>query len=299
MKNAIRFHSVFHFSLILLSLAIAFPAYAGRTVNEKCATSATGKIIIENVSGSVEVAGGNSSEVIVTGVLDDKVERLDFTCNNNLVKIKVILPEKKNRAGDADLRITVPAGSSVDINTVTANIHVDGIHGPLDLESVTGDIKAAGQTDSIDVRSVSGDVAILASSRNVEAQSVSSNISLRGVRNKVKASTTSGNIDVGDATVSAGDLHTISGDIRFEGSLVSGAQLNIGSMSGKVEAVFPRTISGEFNVSTFSGEISNDFGQTPQKKGRYSPGEKLVFSTGSDARISLESFSGEVFLKRK
>jgi DUF4097 and DUF4098 domain-containing protein YvlB len=232
-------------------------------------------------------------------VMDDKVERLDFTCNNNIVKIKVILPDRKDKAGDADLKITVPSGSSVDVNTVTAKIHADGIRGALDLESVTGNIRASGQPYSIEVRSVTGDVVILAATQAVEAQSVSSNISLKGVRSRVKASTTSGNIDVGDASVSVGDLHTVSGDIRFEGSLASGAQLTIGSMSGKVEAIFPRNISGEFNVSTFSGGISNDFGQTPQKKGRYSPGEKLVFSTGSDARISVDSFSGEVFLKRK
>jgi DUF4097 and DUF4098 domain-containing protein YvlB len=299
MKNSTGFHPAFLSSAILLSLAIAMPAYAGKSVNERCAASATTKVIIENVSGSVEVAGGNSNEVTVTGVMDDKVERLDFNCNNTIVKIKVILPDKSHRAGDADLKITVPARSSVDINTVTAKIRADGIRGALDIETVTGDIRAAGQPNSVDVRSVSGDVVLLATSQNVEAQSVSSNLSLRGIRSKLKASTTSGNIDVGDANVSDGDLHSVSGDIRFDGSLSSGARLNIGSMSGKVEAIFPRTISGEFNVSTFSGAISNDFGQMPQKRGRYSPGEKLVFSTGSDARISVESFSGEVLLKRK
>jgi len=299
MKNPVRLNAAFLFSVILISWGIACPAYAGKPVNEKCAASPAGKVIIENVSGSIDVAGSNSSEVTVIGMMDDKVDRLDFSCNSNFVKIKVILPERKDKAGDADLKITVPAGNSVDINTVTADIHISGVRGALSLESVTGDIKAAGQPDSIEVKSVSGDVVILAATQTVEAQSVSSNINLKGIRNRVKASTTSGNIEVADASVSDGIFHSISGDIRFDGSLLSGARLNIDSMSGKIEAIFPRAISGEFNISTFSGEISNDFGQTPQKKGRYSPGEKLVFSTGSDARISLESFSGPVLLKRK
>jgi DUF4097 and DUF4098 domain-containing protein YvlB len=299
MKNPVRFHTVLLFSVILISLGFACPANAAKSVNEKCPVSATAKVIIENVSGSIEVAGWNNNEVTVTGMMDDKVERLDFGCDNNRVRVKVILPERKNKAGAADLKITVPAGSSVDVRTVTAGIRVDGVRGALSLDSVTGDIKATGQPDSVEVKSVTGDVAILAVTQTVEAQSVSSNINLKGIRSRVKASTTSGDIEVGDANVSDGSFHSVSGDIRFDGSLSSGARLKIESLSGRIEATLPRSISAEFNVSTFSGEISNDFGQTPQKTSRYGPGEKLIFSTGSDARISLESFSGPVFLKRK
>ena len=299
MKNPARLHNVLLFCAILITLGIACPVYAAKSVSEKCAASATGKVFIENVSGSIEVAGWSSNEVAVTGTLDDKIERLDFNCDSNRVRIKVILPEKIRRAGNADLKINVPAAGSVDISTVTAGIRVDNVRGALSLESVTGSIKVAGEPGSVDVKSVSGDVAILAATPDVEAQSVSSSIQLKGIRNKVKASTTSGSIEVGDANVLDGSFHTVSGEIRFDGSLTSGANLRIDSLSGSIEAILPRAVSGEFNISTFSGGISNEFGQTPEKKGRYSPGKKLVFSTGSDARISLETFSGPVILKRK
>jgi hypothetical protein len=299
MKKSIRFHAAFLFSAVVILLGTAYPAFAEKKVDKSCKAPAAGKVIIENISGSIDVTGWDREEVAVSGTMDDRVERLDFDCDSNRTNIKVIVPENRKNGAGADLKINVPAGSSVDINTVTAGIRVGSLRGALNLESVTGDIYVTGEPNAVEAKSVTGKVDILASAPTVEAKSVSSKISLKGVRSKVKASSTSGDIEVSDVSVSDGNFKTVSGDILFDGALLSGARLKIESLSGKIEAILPESVSGEFDVSTFSGNIVNDFGPSPQKTSRYGPGQKLAFSTGSNARISMESFSGPLFLKRR
>ena len=49
-------------------------------------------------------------------------------------------------------------------------------------------------------------------------------------------------------------------------------------------------------VETFAGDIRSDFGGEVRRTSRYAPGRELYHSTGSDAKISVETFSGNVYL---
>ncbi len=53
-------------------------------------------------------------------------------------------------------------------------------------------------------------------------------------------------------------------------------------------------------METFSGRIKSDWGPEAVRAGRYSPGMQLEFSTGAgEARVTIDSFSGSVWLKQK
>ena len=53
-------------------------------------------------------------------------------------------------------------------------------------------------------------------------------------------------------------------------------------------------------ISTFSGNIDSAFGGTVERTSRYAPGKRSEFSTGGGgARVSIESFSGNVELLKK
>jgi hypothetical protein len=71
------------------------------------------------------------------------------------------------------------------------------------------------------------------------------------------------------------------------------------SHSGTVTLELPADTSAEFEIETFSGQIHNDFGPKARRTSEYGPGYELSFSTGSgEAEVSVESFSGGVYLKK-
>ena len=58
------------------------------------------------------------------------------------------------------------------------------------------------------------------------------------------------------------------------------------------------SVSARFEVSTFSGRIDNDFGPDGERTSRFAPGRALEHTTrDGSARISIETFSGNVFLR--
>jgi len=85
----------------------------------------------------------------VTGELGDGVERLEFSRSGQLTRIKVIMPSRSSRVEDTDLIVKVPQGSSLFVNTVSADVRSRSLRGSQRLQSVSGDIEAAQEADLV------------------------------------------------------------------------------------------------------------------------------------------------------
>jgi len=66
-----------------------------------------------------------------------------------------------------------------------------------------------------------------------------------------------------------------------------------------VVLTLPDSTSASFEISTFSGNIHSDFGGSVERTSRYTPGKRSEFSTGDGGRVSVETFSGNVELKKR
>ena len=143
MTNSMNFLSTRRAWLVAATAALlaASPASrAGTPINKSAAADPTGSVEVSNVSGTVTVTGWDRGTVEVTGELGDGTERLDFTTQDKVTRIKVVLPGKSYNVDDTDLIIHVPAGSRLSVNTVSADIKVQGVTGAQRLQSVSADI---------------------------------------------------------------------------------------------------------------------------------------------------------------
>ncbi|MFC2172008.1 DUF4097 domain-containing protein [Acidobacteriota bacterium] len=274
-------------------------AVAQEEVNRSLKVSKDGSVEVSNISGSVTVTGWNKDEVEVTGTLGKGVKELEFETSGDRTKILVILPRNTKNVGETHLEIRVPKPSQVEIETVSATIDVSDVKGALDLHSVSGSITTTGKPREVEVQSVSGNVEIDVDSPIVEVESVSGSVTMKGVSERVKAANVSGDIEVVTDSIERAEFETVSGSISFTGDLSPDGRLEAQSFSGIVELVLPASISAEFDISTFSGGIDNDFGYKPEKSS-FSVAKNLSFSMGSgDGRISVETFSGKVRIKQQ
>jgi len=277
----------------------AAPAWAQRTVNESRPLSPTGRVDVSNVEGSVKVIGWSNAEVEITGTLGPDVEKLEITGDESVLRIEVKAPDHEKRL-ETDLVLRVPEGAGIEVETVSATIEVEGLTGFVDLESVSGWVKTSGRPAELSIETVSGDLTVADSAPRTDLTSVSGLITVDLATGRLEAESVSGAIRVENGSLEDASFETVSGDISYAGDIVGRGSYTIESMSGGVTLLVPPSVSAEFDISTFSGNIDNDVGPTARETSKYTPEKELSFSTGSGgARVSIESFSGSIRIKTR
>lgn len=300
-----RIHTIRLLLLGSLCFAVALPARAERTIDQTHAASPDGLVEIENIAGSVEVTGWDRAEVSVKGTVGDDVEKVEIDGSGSRTHIAVRLREEgghhgSHDDGSAELHIRVPVASRLDVETVSADIHVDGVGGRLGLRAVSGDVGIAGSPQEVEAKTVSGSVSYTAASPRVDARSVSGKVTIGGKAQELEARTVSGPLQVAAGGVERVTLDSVSGTVGFRGDLAASGELSAKSHSGNVEVALPADFSGDFEMETFSGSIDSAFGPSPRSSRAHGPGQELSFTTGSGGgRVRLQSFSGSIEVTKK
>jgi len=285
----------------LLVAALAAPLMAAdREVKETGPASAEGMVYIENLSGSVEVIGWDKKEIKMTGTLSGDVEEVKFETGNKKSKIEVVWPkDKKNTKGEAHLVINVPSGSQLEVECVSADIEVSGVTGAVEASSISGDVAITGPCKEVDAESISGDVFIDGGAPDIDASSISGKVKARGKTSEVDAQTVSGGIDLDFDKFLGLNVESVAGDATVKGDLARDGSFSFDLHSGDLTLTVPAGMSGDFKIETFSGEIDNGFGQKSRKTSKYAPGRELEFTTGGgDARVRINTFSGDVVIRK-
>lgn len=279
------------------AMLMSIAALADEQVDRSIDAAADSYIEIYNTSGDIEVVGWSKNQVNVKGTLDDDVEELIFERDGKDILIKVKVPRKHHGDVDADLIISVPEKSSIDVSAVSADVKVSGVLGKQSLATVSGDIETTMAGSNVEAGSVSGDIDIsgIGKAADIEAATVSGDVTLTNLAGRVAAESVSGDVEVVGGVFDDVHLETVNGELRFRGDLKSGGDLSMESVNGTIDVVFSKEISARFDIETFNGGIRNCFGPKPQRTSRYSPGLELSFTVGDgDSDVSLETLNGNI-----
>lgn len=289
--------------LIVFCAAIPGAVFAA-PVDERVDAADDGEVVVRNISGDIIVSGWDESAVYVTGDISDDAERLDVHREGDLVVVEVIYPDNWRGGGrngdDTDLIIRAPRASSLDVETVSADIAVSDIEGEQDLRSVSGDIVTGAFAAEIRVQSVSGDVQATGrdSATRTSASAVSGDVRLRGVSGEMVVESVSGDLEIESGLIERAELQSVSGDVSVRGNLAAGAIVRATSTSGDVELFFSNGGAAEYELNSFSGDIDNCFGPAVARSGQ-GPGSTLRFTEGSSgASVEVSTMSGDVGLCR-
>jgi DUF4097 and DUF4098 domain-containing protein YvlB len=266
------------------------------TINKRLQADPAGQVQVSNTSGTVVVSGWDRSEVEVIGELGEGAERLEFDISGKLTKIKVILP-KRGSSDDTDLTIRIPSGSSLSVNTVSADIQVQGVRGAQRLQAVSADIETEAAGEDVECKTVSGDISVKGQGKPglLTITTVSGDAQVHNVAGEVFGNTVSGNFNFSLGDTSRSKLSSTSGDVTLKGKLLADARLDVESISGDVRLDLLGKPNAEFDVSSFNGEIRNCFGPKPSRTDEYAPGRELRFREGQgSARVRIKTLNGDI-----
>jgi len=285
------------------ALLAASPAVrAGTPINERAAADPAGSVEVSNVAGTVRVIGWDRNEVEVTGELGVGAEKLEFAVADKVTRIKVIRPSKTSNVEDTDLVVRVPAASRLSVNTVSADIEVQGLLGAQRLQSVSAEISTAAAGEDVECKSVSGDVTVNGSFKKglLTITTVSGDATALRVAGEVNANTVSGDITLGLGETNRSRVRSTSGDLTMAALLAADGKLDAESISGDVRLELVGAVDAEFDLSSFNGEIRNCFGPKAVSTSEYAPGKELRFREGQGtALVRIKTMNGDINVCRK
>lgn len=286
-------------ALAMAMLAAASHAGA-EEISKTLPADARGEVEIVNVAGTVEVTGWDRAEVKVDGELGSNVERLDFRSDGQRTLIKVVLPRGGHSSGSSDLRIRVPQGSALNINTVSAEQIIKSVRGTQRLQSVSGGIETDFAGD-LEVKTVSGDIRARGDGKGqVRATTVSGDLQINKGGPELELNTVSGDMTVALDRLDRARIKTTNGDLNLTAGLGDEPRIDAEAINGDLHFNFRGTVSAEFDIETFNGDIDNCFGPKPSRSREYGPGNELRFSEGKGGgRVRVKTLNGGVMICKR
>jgi len=258
------------------------------------AAAADGIVEIDVLDGSVAVTGWAKDAVQVTDEIGDADRRIELSGDERRTMVKVLGKGVREVA----LSVSVPKGSRVQVRGRSLKITISGVEGALDLEATNGNIAAFGAPSEVRVRTLAGDIELEVGATRVRAETTSGDISITGARGELSVRATSGDVKISGKPKGCGIACT-SGNVVFDGELDEGSY-RFESQSGTILLRLPAEVSAQFRAETVTGEIANQLGPEPKRKGPFTPGSVLDFVTGGGkAKVSISSTTGTIRLQKK
>jgi DUF4097 and DUF4098 domain-containing protein YvlB len=255
-----------------------------------------GTVALSLGGGQIIVTSWDRPQVRVRARSERSAIRVDATAGRLTVDIA------RSRGGESTFEVTVPSGVQVAARATTGDISVTGTKGIVEAGSQSGDITVDDAAERVELRSLSGDITGRNLAGIVEVNSLSGDIDLTGVRGDVEATGVSSDIELRNVTSRYVRAKTTSGEITFDGTIDNTGRYDLGSHSGSLYLVIPQNTGALLTVSTYNGSIDSPDFPITLKPGDHgiSSTRRYSFEIGKgDARISAESFSGDITIRSK
>ena len=274
--------------IILFTAVLSFARVEGhfdRTLTVSGAVS----LDLTTGSGQVMVKTGDSSRVVIHATVRSSSDWFEgneesavrgvesnppIVQSGNSIRIGYNLSDDAKRHVSVSYEITLPADTTLQVNTGSGEISVEGVRAAAKLHTGSGDIRASDlgpqsrlETGSGSIRADSVAAPCFAStgsgsiqadftgSGDVDVHTGSGGIRVRGVSGGLRARSGSGELTVDGNVKGPWQLHTGSGSIRLALASSSGFNLDAHTSSGSIHSDLPITVQGTFGRHELKGSV--------------------------------------------
>jgi DUF4097 and DUF4098 domain-containing protein YvlB len=278
-------------AFLCLGFSVSAAGQQGQHLEKHFAVTARPVVVIHNIAnGRIEVKSWKNAEVdVIASQTSNKIgfdmeqagERIDVTAT-------VLDGGAQPRELEANLQLTVPEETELQLKTETGLIYVEQVMGDMTLESVAGDVHLKEVSGYIIVRTTEGSLVCTLCAGKLDFKSIS------------------GGAQVLQPALTNVSLFTTAGNILFDGDFVRTGLYTMKSGKGLVEVRFSGNDSFDLKAQTATGTVDNraaaylkpDSHGVKHLMSKYTHG--LFGSVGQGlAKVELSSYSGTIrILKR-
>ena len=247
-----------------------------------------GSLDLSHLAGDIRVTGGSGSEIKVEATKrvrhrdPNEAKRLlqalrvDINNFSGRVEVRTIYPRRglyggNNISASVDYVVTVPAGASVALKSISGDISVTGVKGEVRAETVSGDVNLSATPNVSVAKTISGDVTArdIGTQTTLVLSTVSGTVLGTGLRVRaLEAGSVSGDVRLIGSEIERLEARSVSGNIEFDAPLARGGRYEFTSHSGNVRIVMSGNTGFELDADTFSGSVRSDVPVTLRAVGR-------------------------------
>lgn len=315
----------------LLGVAVlqAVQAVAGEPIDETRDVDPNAIIDVELVNGVVTLTGWDQNRFHISGELSDAAEGYSLRVVSGGIRFEEDIDRSRfgncwgfnnrcRRGDGADLSIELPRNSILRFEGTNIEVTVEGLYGSTDIELVNGDVYASNLRGTIKIETVNGDVDASDLNGRISLETVNGSIednnsagprlSLSTVNGSIEsvtrslyvsAETVNGGIELETGALDELQVSTVGGSLEVQTALNPGGEINMNSVSGRIELTVPASTSAHFNVQTAAnGRIDNELSDDrPERRNRYVNSRELDFTlNGGNGDVSISTVNGNVTL---
>jgi Putative adhesin len=276
--------------LFLWTAAPARAAGTGQRIEKQFNITGRPVVVIHNVAnGRIEVKSWKNSQVDVVGTqtsnkigfeIEQVGDRVDVTAT--------ILEPGADLDMQANLQLTVPEETELQLKTETGLIYVEQVMGDMKLESYGGDVHLKEVSGYIIVKTTSGSLVCTQCAGKLDFSSIG------------------GNAQILQPQLNNVNLMTTTGNVLFDGDFVRTGLYSMKSGKGLVEVRFSSTDSFDLKAQTATGSVDNQAAAflKPDSHGIKHVASKFthgLFGTVGMglAKVELSSYSGTIRIMRR
>jgi hypothetical protein len=243
-------------------------------------TEGAPELVVRGHSGDITIGATSSSSIRVHsdkfegGHHGPDVEPLVASQDGNRVTIDT---HRNHGMLRADLKIEVPIGSAVTVNTIDGDIAIHGTRGPVELSTVGGDIRVNHIRGAAKITTVSGDM---------HGEHLDGTLALQ---------TTNGDVTIRHSALSRFNIHSVNGDFIIETPLARGEHYFAKTTNGDIQLWVPPDTGATVQMRSRNGEFQTDLpAEVINPSRRHWQGR----INGGGANVELETLNGDVRIKK-
>src|SRR5579863_1966373 len=277
--------------LLIWGAAPTRAAGTGQTVEKQFKITGRPVVVIHNVAnGRIEVKSWKNAQVDIVGTqtsnkiafeIEQVGDRIDVTAS-------VLDPSAQPLELQANLQLTVPEETELQLKTETGLIYVEQVMGDMKLESYGGDVHLKEVSGYIIVKTTSGSLVCTQCAGKLDFSSIG------------------GNAQILQPQLNNVNLMTTTGNVLFDGDFVRTGLYSMKSGKGLVEVHFSSTDSFDLKAQTATGTVDNQasaFLKPDSHTARHIASKAIHGFVGTVgmglAKVELSSYSGTIRIMKR
>ncbi len=258
------------------------------SIERHFAVSGPARLTLRNVSGAIDIEGGDGATLTVTAVkhpgrgfdhTEIDMEQAADGAVRVATRFEADLFSRLLGGGHApcrvDYTVRLPRHAALDLAYVSGPARVAHLRGELKLDSVEGPLDLSDLGGTVRVKTVSGEVH-------------ATRLNLDG---PLHLDSVSADVYIGASHLPGGRIATVSGALRLESGLAHGAY-ELHTVSGDMALYLPAGTRGTVQMNSLSGHLLSDLPGRPRHGGADEAGVTVrVSSVSGDVTISASGDS--------
>ncbi len=238
------------------------------------------RVVVKNDNGRVRCEVGDAGSVRVAATLrHPRAVKYSIKQEGDVVTVEAKSKGKSSllgffgHGGSADIVVTAPRNTVLEVGTAN------------------GGIEASGFESESSVRSTNGGMTLQDMTGGLEASSTNGKITLSACEGDLAVSSTNGRITVEEAKGSI-NASTVNGAVSFSGELVPGSRNELNTVNGPVEVQLLGEVSVRVDAACVHGSLNSHL---PGLEVLGPKGRKLEGTVGDgEAELTVQTVNGSV-----